>query len=135
MLLMATQFILVLSAMKTTLTSITYMTRVEGENSRFRQQLARLHRKTFCYSKSEEMLKLSIRLVIQQPGTVRWRCERVAPASLRRSPNSYFDSATPQKLHIKFLRGKNLILQSKCRYAYGDHHKNSNKLSGLIFIN
>jgi hypothetical protein len=26
--------------------------------------LARLHRKTFCYSKSEEMLKLSIRVVI-----------------------------------------------------------------------
>lgn len=40
------------------------MTRVEGENSRFRHYLARLHRKTFCYSKSEEMLKLSIRLVI-----------------------------------------------------------------------
>ncbi len=40
------------------------MTRVEGENSRLRQQLARLHRKTFCYSKSEEMLKHSIRLVI-----------------------------------------------------------------------
>lgn len=40
------------------------MTRVEGENSRFQHYLARLHRKTFCYSKSEEMLKLSIRLVI-----------------------------------------------------------------------
>jgi IS1 family transposase len=44
--------------------SKTYMTRVEGENSRFRHYLARLHRKTFCYSKSEEMLELSIRLVI-----------------------------------------------------------------------
>ncbi|BAU08800.1 IS1 transposase [Fischerella sp. NIES-3754] len=33
--------------------SKTYMTRVEGENSRFRHYLARLHRKTFCYSKSE----------------------------------------------------------------------------------
>ena len=43
--------------------SKTYMTRVESENSRFRHYLARLHRKTFCYSKSEEMLKLSIRLV------------------------------------------------------------------------
>ena len=30
--------------------SKTYMTRVEGENSRFRNYLARLHRKTFCYS-------------------------------------------------------------------------------------
>ncbi|MGB3758625.1 MAG: IS1 family transposase, partial [Rivularia sp. (in: cyanobacteria)] len=42
-----------------------YMTRVEGENSRLRHYLARLHRKTFCYSKSEEMLKFSIKLVIQ----------------------------------------------------------------------
>lgn len=42
----------------------TYMTRVEGENSRLRHYLARLHRKTFCYSKSEEMLRLSIRLLL-----------------------------------------------------------------------
>lgn len=42
----------------------TYMTRVEGENSRLRHYLARLHRKTFCYSKSEEMLKLSIKLLL-----------------------------------------------------------------------
>lgn len=41
-----------------------YMTRVEGENSRLRHYLARLHRKTFCYSKSESMLFLSIKLVI-----------------------------------------------------------------------
>lgn len=41
-----------------------YMTRVEGENSRLRHYLARLHRKTFCYSKSEEMLRCSIKLVI-----------------------------------------------------------------------
>ena len=46
------------------LVSKTYMTRVEGENSRLRHYLARLHRQTFCYSKSEEMLKYSIRLVI-----------------------------------------------------------------------
>ncbi|WP_337886035.1 IS1 family transposase, partial [Fischerella thermalis] len=39
-------------------------TRVEGENSRLRHYLARLHRKTFCYSKSVEMLKLSIRLLV-----------------------------------------------------------------------
>ncbi len=43
--------------------SKTYMTRVEGENSRFRHYLARLYRKTFCYSKSEKMLNFSIRLV------------------------------------------------------------------------
>ena len=46
------------------LISKTYMTRVEGENTRLRHYLARLHRKTLCYSKSEEMLKLSIRLLL-----------------------------------------------------------------------
>ena len=40
------------------------MTRVEGENSRLRHYLARLHRKTFCYSKSDEMLFLSIKLLV-----------------------------------------------------------------------
>ena len=44
--------------------SKTYMTRVEGENIRLRHYLARLHRKTLCYSKSVEMLKHSIRLLI-----------------------------------------------------------------------
>ena len=46
------------------LVSKTYMTRVEGENTRFRHYLARLHRKTLCYSKSIEMLKASIRLLL-----------------------------------------------------------------------
>jgi insertion element IS1 protein InsB len=44
--------------------SKTYMTRVEGENTRLRHYLARLHRKTLCYSKSVEMLKHSIRLLV-----------------------------------------------------------------------
>lgn len=44
--------------------SKTYMTRVEGENTRLRHYLARLKRKTLCYSKSELMLKHSIRLLI-----------------------------------------------------------------------
>ena len=44
--------------------SKTYMTRVEGENTRLRHYLARLHRKTLCYSKSVEMLKHSVRLLI-----------------------------------------------------------------------
>ena len=44
--------------------SKTYMTRVEGENSRLRHYLARLHRKTLCYSKSIEMLKCSLRLLL-----------------------------------------------------------------------
>lgn len=42
----------------------TYMTRVEGENTRLRHYLARLHRKTLCYSKSLEMLRHSIRLLL-----------------------------------------------------------------------
>ena len=42
----------------------TYMTRVEGENTRLRHYLARLHRKTLCYSKSAEMLAHSIRLLL-----------------------------------------------------------------------
>jgi insertion element IS1 protein InsB len=32
------------------LVSKTYMTRVEGENTRLKHCLARLHRKTLCYS-------------------------------------------------------------------------------------
>ena len=40
------------------------MTRVEGENTRLRHYLARLHRKTLCYSKSEEMLRHSMRLLV-----------------------------------------------------------------------
>jgi len=44
--------------------SKTYMTRVEGENTRLRHYLARLHRKTLSYSKSTEMLKNSLKLLI-----------------------------------------------------------------------
>lgn len=40
------------------------MTRVEGKNTRLRHYLARLHRKNLCYSKSVEMLKFSIRLLL-----------------------------------------------------------------------
>lgn len=40
------------------------LTRVEGENTRLRHYLARLHRKTLCYSKSAEMLRHSIRLLL-----------------------------------------------------------------------
>jgi insertion element IS1 protein InsB len=42
----------------------TYMTRVEGENTRLRHYLARLHRKTLCYSKSLLLLKYSLRLLL-----------------------------------------------------------------------
>lgn len=42
----------------------TKMTRVEGENTRLRQYLARLHRATLCYSKSLEMLRCSVRLLM-----------------------------------------------------------------------
>ncbi|WP_346294473.1 IS1 family transposase [Sphaerothrix gracilis] len=41
-----------------------HMTRVEGENSRLRHYLARLNRRTFCYSKSIKMLGYSIRLLL-----------------------------------------------------------------------
>ncbi|GFE71402.1 hypothetical protein CFPU101_40120 [Chroococcus sp. FPU101] len=40
------------------------LTRVEGENTRLRHYLARLHRSTLCYSKSLEMLEHSVRLLI-----------------------------------------------------------------------
>ncbi len=42
----------------------THMTRVKGENTRLRHYLARLHKKTLCYSKSLEMLGYSIGLLI-----------------------------------------------------------------------
>jgi IS1 family transposase len=42
----------------------TYMTRIEGENTRLRHYLARLKRKTLCYSKCEKMLRFSIRLLL-----------------------------------------------------------------------
>jgi IS1 family transposase len=44
--------------------SKTYMTRGEGKNTHLRHYLARLHQKTFGYSKSVDMLKHSIRLLI-----------------------------------------------------------------------
>ena len=44
--------------------SKTYMVRVEGENTRLRHPKARLHRQTLCYSKSAEMLRYSIQLLI-----------------------------------------------------------------------
>ncbi|ACC80323.1 IS1 transposase [Nostoc punctiforme PCC 73102] len=44
--------------------SKTYMTRVENENTRLRHYLARLHRKTLCYSKSEQILRYSIKLLL-----------------------------------------------------------------------
>jgi IS1 family transposase len=42
----------------------TKMTRVEGENTQLRHYLARLHRATLCYSKSLEMLRCSVRLLM-----------------------------------------------------------------------
>lgn len=42
----------------------TQMTRVESENTRLRHYLARLHRRTLCYSKSEKMLSYSVRLLM-----------------------------------------------------------------------
>jgi IS1 family transposase len=56
--------------------SKTYMTRVEGENTRLRHYLARLHRKTLCYSKSEQMLRHSVRLLLHY---LQWRDVPVPP--------------------------------------------------------
>ncbi len=42
----------------------TQLTRVKGENTRLRHYLARLHRSTLCYSKSIQMLKYSVRLLM-----------------------------------------------------------------------
>jgi len=45
--------------------SQTYMTRVEGENTRLRHYLSRLKRKTLCYSKLDsKLLRHSIQLLI-----------------------------------------------------------------------
>ena len=44
--------------------SKTYMIRVKGENTRLRHYLPRLHRKTLCYSKSVDMLKYSVSLLL-----------------------------------------------------------------------
>ncbi len=43
--------------------SKTYITREENESTRLRHYLAHLHSQTLCYSKCEEMLKYSIRLL------------------------------------------------------------------------
>ena len=45
----------------------TYITRVEGENTRLRHYLARLHRKTLCYSTAVEMLEHSISIPSNSP--------------------------------------------------------------------
>ena len=64
MLQMDGKFTLILFPMEIRSHRKTYMTRVEGENTRLRHYLARLKRKTLCYSKSEQMLRHSIRLLI-----------------------------------------------------------------------
>ena len=61
---MAMLFIQNSSMVRWHIVSKTYMTRVEGENTRLRHYLAPLHRKTLCYSKSIEMIKCSHRLLL-----------------------------------------------------------------------
>lgn len=61
---MAGLFILVLFLREKRIVGKTYMTRVEGENTRLRHYLARQVRKTLCYSKSLDTLAASIRLLI-----------------------------------------------------------------------
>ena len=42
----------------------TFTTQIESLNYRLRHYLARLHRKTLCYSKSKTMLEVSLKLLI-----------------------------------------------------------------------
>lgn len=72
-------------------------TEVEGENSQLRQNLARLHRTTFCYLESEEMLKHSIRLVIHN---LKYDSVPLAPAFLEEITWFIFGSATPILLYL-----------------------------------
>lgn len=44
--------------------SKSYMTQVEGENTRLRHYLARLHRRTLCYSKFVDRLAHSVRVLL-----------------------------------------------------------------------
>ena len=46
--------------------SKTITTQLESLNCRLRRYLARLHRKTLCYSKSKTMLEVSLKLLIHQ---------------------------------------------------------------------
>ncbi len=76
--------------------SKTYMTRVEGENTRLRHYLARLHRKTLCYSKSLDMLAHSIRLLIHYSSLV------MCPFLIVFSRSSLY-SATPKIVIDRFI--------------------------------
>ena len=44
----------------------TFTTQIESLNCRLRHYLARLHRKTLCYSKSKMMLEVSMKLLIHK---------------------------------------------------------------------
>ena len=43
-----------------------FTTQIESLNCRLRHYLARLHRKTLCYSKSKTMLEVSLKLLIHE---------------------------------------------------------------------
>ena len=44
----------------------TFTTQIESLNCRLRHYLARLHRKTLCYSKSKTMLEVSLKLLVHK---------------------------------------------------------------------
>ena len=44
----------------------TFPTQIESLNCRLRHYLARLHRRTLCYSKSKTMLEVSLKLLIHK---------------------------------------------------------------------
>ena len=81
----------------------TYMIRVEGENTRLRHYLARLKRKSLCYSKlNSKLLRYSIQLLIHASKIC--RCSSSVSKSKKSFSLvcdhtislSYLDSATPQ---------------------------------------
>jgi len=44
----------------------TFTTQIESLNCRLRHYLARLHRRTLCYSKSKRLLQISLQLLIHK---------------------------------------------------------------------
>ncbi|MEK9703133.1 MAG: IS1 family transposase [Deltaproteobacteria bacterium] len=47
----------------------TFTTQIESLNCQLRHYLARLHRRTLCYSKSKRMLEISLKLLIHKPNS------------------------------------------------------------------
>jgi len=79
------------------------MTRVEGENAPLRHALARLHHKTLCYSKSQAMLKHSIRLLLHY---LKFWDVPAPHGVIPLFSNADFDTAIPSIVNSKVAQGK-----------------------------